>query len=95
MGFNGNPCGIVMGFMLALGKFHLEMDDDWGYPSFRKPLYHQCMEFYIVGITIWSISIAISIFSGNRIGIELDISPNILWVEELLHQLIGGVSYYF
>ena len=19
------------------GKFHLEMDDDWGYPYFRKP----------------------------------------------------------
>ena len=33
-------------------------------------------------------------WGGNRIGIELDISLNILWVEEILNQLIGGVSYY-
>ena len=25
-------------WMVYKGKSHLEMDDDWGYPYFRKPL---------------------------------------------------------
>ena len=26
-------------FILCHGNSHLEMDDDWGYPHFKKPLY--------------------------------------------------------
>ena len=27
--------------VVCKGKYHLEMDDDWGYPHFRKPPYHK------------------------------------------------------
>ena len=30
------------------GKFHLEMDDDWGVPCFRKPHGRQAVSFWMV-----------------------------------------------
>ena len=34
------------------GKSHLEMDDDWGYPHFRKPPFNSAIENgpFIVGL---------------------------------------------
>ena len=31
--------GIPQKWVVFKGKSHLEMDDDWGYPHFRKPPY--------------------------------------------------------
>ena len=35
-GFHGHG-GTPMAGWFTIGKYHLEMDDDWGYPYFRKP----------------------------------------------------------
>ena len=42
-------------WMVWKEKSDLEMDDDWGYPHFRKPLYGtmMCMGVYILKFLIW------------------------------------------